>query len=99
MDSESLRQAIRSDLEAGYLPIDVIACTGATGMGACDDIAAVIDVAQNFDLYVHVDAAWAGSAMICSEFRALWQGVEKQIVLFSTRINGWASNLTVLHIF
>ena len=77
MDPEGLRQAIKNDLAAGHLPIGVIACTGATGMGACDDIAAVIDVAQNFDLYIHVDAAWAGSAMICPEFRALWSGVER----------------------
>lgn len=76
MDSEKLRQAIANDLEAGFLPIGVIACTGATGMGACDDIASVIKVAKGFDLYVHVDAAWAGSAMICPEFRALWVGVE-----------------------
>src|SRR5262249_20740192 len=42
-----------------------------------DDIAAVTEVAHAHGLYVHVDAAWAGSAMICPEFRTLWQGVEK----------------------
>jgi aromatic-L-amino-acid decarboxylase len=54
----------------------VIACTGGTGTGACDDIGAVIAVARKHGLYVHVDAAWAGSAMICPEFRELWTGVE-----------------------
>ena len=76
MDSEKLTAAIKNDLEAGFLPIGVIACTGATGMGACDDIASAVKVAKSFDLYVHVDAAWAGSAMICPEFRTLWAGVE-----------------------
>lgn len=76
MDADALDAAIRADLAAGYLPAGVIACTGATGMGACDDIAAVCAVAQAHGLYTHVDAAWAGSAMICPEFRALWQGVE-----------------------
>jgi aromatic-L-amino-acid/L-tryptophan decarboxylase len=36
-------------------------------------------VARAHGLYSHVDAAWAGSAMICPEFRALWAGVEGPI--------------------
>ncbi|MFD1509619.1 pyridoxal phosphate-dependent decarboxylase family protein [Lacimonas salitolerans] len=76
MDAGALEAAIRADLAAGHLPAGVIACTGATGMGACDDIAAVCAVAQAHGLYTHVDAAWAGSAMICPEFRDLWRGVE-----------------------
>lgn len=77
MDAEKLDQAIRDDLAAGDLPAGVIACTGATGMGACDDVAAICAVAQKHGLYTHVDAAWAGSAMICPEFRTLWKGVEQ----------------------
>jgi aromatic-L-amino-acid decarboxylase len=76
MDAGALAAAIRADLDAGHLPIGVVACTGATGVGACDDIAAVVAVARAHSLYVHVDAAWAGSAMICPEFRHLWRGVE-----------------------
>jgi len=76
MDAGALAAAIRADLDAGHLPIGVVACTGATGVGACDDIAAIIAVARAHSLYVHVDAAWAGSAMICPEFRHLWRGVE-----------------------
>jgi aromatic-L-amino-acid decarboxylase len=41
-----------------------------------DDLAAVIKVAKAHGLYTHVDAAWAGSAMICPEFRTLWEGVD-----------------------
>ena len=37
----------------------------------------MISVAKRHDLYVHVDAAWAGSAMICPEFQTLWRGVEQ----------------------
>lgn len=76
IDTRALDRLIAEDKAAGFLPAGVIACTGATGMGACDDIAATCAVAQKHGLYVHVDAAWAGSAMICPEFRALWQGVE-----------------------
>lgn len=77
MDPQALADAIDRDRAAGLLPCGVIACTGGTSTGACDDIAAVIDVAQALGLYVHVDAAWAGAAMICPEFRALWTGVER----------------------
>jgi aromatic-L-amino-acid decarboxylase len=76
MDADALDAAIRADLAAGFVPAGVIACTGATGMGACDDIAAICQVAQAHGLYTHVDAAWAGAAMICPEYRDLWKGVE-----------------------
>ncbi|MGA1234624.1 MAG: pyridoxal phosphate-dependent decarboxylase family protein, partial [Lutimaribacter sp.] len=72
----ALAAAIEADLAAGHRPSGLIACTGATGMGACDDVAALCAIAQRFGLYTHVDAAWAGSAMICPEFRSLWAGVE-----------------------
>ena len=76
MDPVALRAAIEADIAAGYLPAGVIACTGGTGTGACDDLTAVLGVAKEFNLYSHVDAAWAGAGMICPEFRALWAGVE-----------------------
>lgn len=77
MDAQALAAAIERDRAAGLLPAGVIACVGGTSIGACDDIAAVVEVAHRYGLYVHVDAAWAGSAMICPEFRTLWQGVEQ----------------------
>ncbi|WP_417436050.1 pyridoxal phosphate-dependent decarboxylase family protein [Hoeflea sp.] len=76
MDPAALDAAIRADIENGFLPCGLIACTGGTGTGACDDLAAVIKVAKAYNLYTHVDAAWAGSAMICPEFRTLWEGVD-----------------------
>lgn len=77
MDPQALAAAIERDRAAGLLPAGVIACVGGTSIGGCDDIAAVVEVAHAHGLYVHVDAAWAGSAMICPEFRTLWQGVEQ----------------------
>ncbi len=76
MDTGALDAAIRADLAAGHLPAGVIACAGGTSIGAFDDIAATLDVARAHGLYTHVDAAWAGSAMIAPEFRRLWKGVE-----------------------
>ncbi|KEO51417.1 pyridoxal phosphate-dependent decarboxylase family protein [Thioclava indica] len=73
---KQLEAAIRADIAAGYTPAGVIGCVGATGTGASDDIAKLVEVAHAHDLLIHVDAAWAGSAMICPEFRDLWAGVE-----------------------
>lgn len=76
MDPDALDAAILADREAGLIPAGVIACTGGTSIGACDSIEAVAEVVKRHGLYLHVDAAWAGSAMICPEFRDLWKGVE-----------------------
>jgi aromatic-L-amino-acid decarboxylase len=77
MDVAALRAAIAADRAAGMLPAGIIACVGGTSAGATDDIARVMDVAEAEGLYTHVDAAWAGSAMICPEFQNLWAGVER----------------------
>ena len=76
MRPEALTAAIAADRAAGMLPAGVILCAGGTSIGAFDRIADCIAVARAESLPVHVDAAWAGSAMICPEFRALWAGVE-----------------------
>ncbi len=76
MDAEALAAAIKADRTAGHIPAGIVACTGGTGTGACDDIAAVVKVAQAEGIYTHVDAAWAGAAMICPEYRDLWRGIE-----------------------
>ncbi len=76
MDVAALAAQVAADRAAGFLPAGVIACTGGTATGACDDLAAVLAVARAEGLYAHVDAAWAGSAMICPEFRHLWAGIE-----------------------
>lgn len=77
MDPTALRAAIQSDIAAGHRPAGVIACTGGTGTGACDDLREVLKIARENDLYSHVDAAWAGAGMICPEFRVLWEGVDQ----------------------
>ncbi|MFW2588204.1 pyridoxal phosphate-dependent decarboxylase family protein [Sagittula sp. SSi028] len=77
MDVAALRAAIAADRAAGHTPAGIVAVTGGTGIGAWDDLAAVAEVAQAEGLYLHCDAAWAGSAMICPELRAqMWRGVE-----------------------
>jgi aromatic-L-amino-acid decarboxylase len=76
MDAQDLRKAIETDKAQGYQPAGLIAATGATGMGASDELAPLVRVARDAGLYTHLDAAWAGTAMICPEFRSLWDGAD-----------------------
>ena len=76
MNANALDAAIRADIVAGLQPAGIIACVGGTGVGATDNIADVAAVARRHNLYLHVDAAWAGNAMICPEFRDLWDGID-----------------------
>jgi aromatic-L-amino-acid/L-tryptophan decarboxylase len=76
MDLAVLERAIVEDRAAGFIPAAIVACLGSTSVGACDDIAGTAEIARRHGLYLHVDAAWAGSAMICPEFRDLMRGAE-----------------------
>ncbi|PWJ20461.1 pyridoxal phosphate-dependent decarboxylase family protein [Jannaschia seohaensis] len=74
MDPDALAAAIEADLAAGHMPCGVIFCAGGTAVGAFDDIAACLPVARAHGLPTHVDAAWAGSALVCEELRPLMAG-------------------------
>jgi len=76
MRADALEAAVVADRASGLLPAGIIACIGGTSTGAIDDMAGIVAVARRHGLYVHVDAAWAGAAMICPEFGSLWRGVE-----------------------
>jgi aromatic-L-amino-acid decarboxylase len=76
LNPQKLHQSIEADRAAGFQPAGIVLCVGGTSIGASDRVRKTIEVAREHDLYVHVDAAWAGSAMICPELRELWEGVE-----------------------
>ncbi|PUB11815.1 pyridoxal phosphate-dependent decarboxylase family protein [Yoonia sediminilitoris] len=77
MDVAALQAAITADRAAGHTPAGIIAITGGTGIGACDVLGPILEIARQEDLYTHLDAAWAGAAMICPEFRAdFWADVD-----------------------
>jgi aromatic-L-amino-acid decarboxylase len=88
------RGGSRGGASAGGLILSV----GATGTGARSGIDACSPIAQAEGLYTHVDAAWAGAAMICPEYPALWQGWTGPTALSSTRTSGWARSSTARRI-
>jgi aromatic-L-amino-acid/L-tryptophan decarboxylase len=73
---EALEQAINDDREAGLKPTFVCSSVGTTGTTAVDPVRRIGEVARKEGLWHHVDAAFAGSAMICPEFRHHQDGLE-----------------------
>lgn len=76
MRPEALAQAIEDDKAAGSSPACVIASLGGTGVGAIDALRPVGEICQRHGLFLHVDAAWAGSALILPEHRWMLEGIE-----------------------
>lgn len=76
MRAEALEEAIQRDVAAGWRPCAVVATCGATTSTALDPIEDVARVAERYGIWLHVDAAMAGSAMILPECRWMWKGVE-----------------------
>ena len=74
---DALEEAIEADRAQGLLPCAVVATSGSTATTAMDPLAEIGQVAKAHGLWMHVDAAMAGSAMIVPECRPLWQGVEQ----------------------
>ena len=76
MRADELTRAIEADVQAGMVPCAIVATVGTTTATAFDPVAAIAAVARRFGVWLHVDAAMAGSAMILPECRWMWEGVE-----------------------
>jgi aromatic-L-amino-acid decarboxylase len=76
MRPEALAAAVADDFSAGRLPCAVVATVGTTTTTAIDPLASIAEIAGRYNLWVHVDAAMAGSAMILPECRWMWNGIE-----------------------
>ena len=76
MRPEALADAINADTRAGARPCAIVATSGTTVSTALDPIGALATLAIQHRLWLHVDAAMAGSAMVLPECRWMWEGVE-----------------------
>lgn len=77
MDPKALEKAVRMDLSAGKKPIAVVATLGSTGLMAIDSLEDIGPVCRKYGLWLHVDAAYAGSALILPEFKWMLDGVSQ----------------------
>ena len=76
MRPDALAAAIDADAAAGLVPTFVGSTVGTTGTTAVDPVRAIAQIAVEHSLWHHVDAAYAGTAMICPEFRHHNDGVD-----------------------
>jgi aromatic-L-amino-acid decarboxylase len=76
MDVEGLANAIAEDRRAGYRPLAVVATVGTTSTTSVDPISEIGAVCRREELWLHVDAAYAGSAAFCPEHRWIFDGAE-----------------------
>jgi aromatic-L-amino-acid/L-tryptophan decarboxylase len=76
MAPEALDAAVREDRAAGRVPAGVVATLGTTGVGASDPLRPIGAICREHGLHLHVDAAWAGSALLLEEQRWMIDGAE-----------------------
>ena len=76
MCPEALRRNVVEDISNGYTPACVVASMGTTGVGATDPLKAIGQLCKEYEIFLHVDAAWAGSALILPEERWMAEGIE-----------------------
>jgi aromatic-L-amino-acid decarboxylase len=72
-----LQAAIKKDIEIGLRPCALVAAVGTTGTTALDPLPALADLAEQHVMWLHVDAALAGTAMVLPECRWMWEGIER----------------------
>jgi aromatic-L-amino-acid decarboxylase len=76
IDPEKLRKAILNDKKNNQIPSCVVATLGTTGTTAIDPLKAIGEICQEYDVWLHVDAAMAGTALILPEFQWMLDGKE-----------------------
>ncbi len=77
IDPNQLEEQVRTDKNAGLHPICVIGVAGTTNTGAVDNLNAVADICQRYDLWYHVDAAYGGPAAKVERTSDLFSGIER----------------------
>lgn len=77
MDSRALAAAVEEDKRNGYLPFCVVATVGTTSTSSIDGVPEIVPICQEHGMWLHVDAAYAGSAAIVPEFRYILDGCER----------------------
>ena len=83
MRGHTVEKAIRDDRSNGFIPFFVACTFGTTSCCSFDNVLEIAPICNREEIYVHVDGAYAGSAMICEELRPHFKGIEVSKFLFS----------------
>lgn len=73
----ALRETVLEDQEAGRVPLGVIATLGTTSTTSVDPLPEILEIVREFDLWLHVDAAYGGPAAALPEVRPMFKGWEE----------------------
>ena len=76
LDVAALRRMYAEDIAAGKAPFLLIGTAGTTGGGAIDPLPEMVDLAREWGVHLHVDAAWAGAIGLSDRLRPLLAGIE-----------------------
>ena len=77
MDADALADAINEDKRNGYLPFCIVATVGTTSTSSIDPVEKIVPISEEHTMWLHVDAAYAGSAAVVPEFRHILKGCER----------------------
>jgi len=77
MQPAALAQAIVDDIAAGKTPCCIVASVGSTSTTAIEPVPAIADIAERHGIWLHIDAAYGGSAAVIPEYRHILDGVER----------------------
>jgi aromatic-L-amino-acid decarboxylase len=77
IDVGELARSIQHDLQAGLCPCAIVAIAGTTSSGNVDPLDELADVAERFGLWLHVDAAYGGGAILSQIVRSLFEGLNR----------------------
>ncbi|MBN2698239.1 MAG: aspartate aminotransferase family protein [Bacteroidales bacterium] len=77
LDPGKLKEAIERDLSGGLTPLCVVVALGTTGTSAIDPLKPIAAICKEYGLWLHVDAAYAGTALVLPEYRKMIKGIEE----------------------
>lgn len=77
IDVNDLEESIKKDLMLGKTPLAIVAAIGTTSSTAVDNIEKVSEIAHKYGIWLHVDAAYAGTALVLDEYKYMLKGIEK----------------------
>ena len=77
MDTKALAAAIKEDKQNGFIPFCIVATVGTTSTSSIDPIREIVPIGEEHEMWLHVDAAYAGSAAVVPELRYILDGCER----------------------
>lgn len=77
MDPQALEKSIQNDKREGLIPWLIIASAGTTDTGAVDPLPSIGDIADQYDLWLHVDGAYGAFFVLCEEGRKILEGMDR----------------------